>query len=492
MNHPQDGAIAPHLIARWIIAAATACAAGIPTSDTFGDDNTRRGLVRPSGGGSGSGNGSGSGGSTSAQPPPPARRDPPPPQSAPQGSSPPSASEPSSSRPAARPPAASPPGAAPPPNEDRTRRLLMRPGALDRSAFAGIPMPSGLDTARAADRDNTVRSLVRGSSADRGGGRWDGDGTWRVDGDRSLSRRRQHGPADWHAAPSPRYLYSTSRDAVNFSPAPVFRYVPPQVGPVFNDLRSWSQWSWGVWDGRSASWGTSAYWADDGHAPRRSASWWKNGHDAFPRWRPWDAPCWKVYEIVSTDFYEPLPQFVRPDVQGGGTIILGFVPEDDQGAGDAVGSAMVQSDEAALPVGVNAAFDVVPLFMQAVNGANRGDYSAAIYAMRRAALVNPSGLVAPGSRVASILARDEELAEEARRARGVFENPPARVVSEADAAFMVAALCAVLGEPGCARQSISLAQQVGDRHTSTALFRRALDGVEFGSSGPWIPGRKLR
>lgn len=364
----------------------------------------------------------------------------------------------------------------------------MRPGSVDRSAFVGIPLPSGLDTARAAQRDNTVRGLVRRTSSDRGDDRWSEDRGV----DRSWNRQRRHRPIDWRPALAPQEQYYIYRDVVNFSPSPAFRYVPPQLGPVYNDLKSWNQWSWGVWDGRSASWGANAFFVDDVDSPGQQWTWWNDGSDAFRWWRPWDSSCWKVSEIITTTVYEPPPQFVQPVVQGGGTIILGYVPEVNQSTAEAAAINAERADDGALPVGVNTAFDVVPLFTQAVNGANRGDYSAAIYAMRRAASVNPAGLFAPESRVVSVVAMDERWAEEVRRARGIFENPPARVVSEADAAFMVAALCAALGESQCARQSISRAQEVGDQHSSTVLYRRALDGDDFGSASPWTPGRKLR
>lgn len=485
MNHHTDRMHASALVLRWSIAAAAFGAAMIPVPDASGNDNTRRGLVRPSGGGSGSSGG----GAPAAQPAPPPRRDTPPPQSAPQDSSPPPASPPSAPPPTARLGAAPAASAAQPSREDRTRRLLVRPGSVDRSAFVGIPLPSGLDTARAAEQDNTVRGLVRRTSSDRDDDRWDGD---RRGGDRSWNRYPRPRPIDWRPALAPQEQYYIYRDVVNLSPAPAFRYVPPQLGSVYNDLKSWNQWSWGVWDGRSASWGANAFFGDDGYSPRRYSSWWNDDRDAFQWWRPWDSSCWKVSEIITTTVYQPPPQFVQPVVQGGGTIILGYVPEENQRTADGAAIGVGRADEDPLPAGVNTAFDVVPLFTQAVNGANRGDYSAAIYAMRRAASVNPSALFGPGSRVVSVVAQDEQWAEEVRRARGVFENPPARVVSEADAAFMVAALCAALGESQCARQSITRAQDVGDQHSSTVLFRRALDGDDFGSASPWTPGRKLR
>lgn len=287
--------------------------------------------------------------------------------------------------------------------------------------------------------------------------------------------------------------YHDDCDVAKFSSAPVYRYVPPQLGNLYADLGAWNRWSWGVWDGRSASWGVNSFFGDDPFTHRRFSSWWADDSEEFHRWRPWDSACWKVSEVITTTTYELPPQFVQAVQPIGGTIILGYVPEDDRTAATLADSAVgITLDDGTLPASVNTAFDVMPLFTQAVNGTNRGDYSAAIYAMRRAASVNPLGVFGENSRVMRVVAGDAQWAEEVRRARSVFENPPARVVSEADAAFMVASLCAALGETQCARQSLSTALQVGDQHSSTALSRRALDGDDFRSAGPWTRGRKLR
>jgi hypothetical protein len=140
---------------------------------------------------------------------------------------------------------------------------------------------------------------------------------------------------------------------------------------------------------------------------------------------------------------------------------------------------------------INRTYDVAPDFGAAIEGTVAGDYSAAIYAMRRAAGVNPLGIAGSGSRVKQSIREDRDFAQRAAFARQVFENPPQRIVSEADANFMVGALCAAMGESESAEQYLSAAQAAGDGAISTELLRRAVRGESLDPSGPWVPGRPL-
>lgn len=141
---------------------------------------------------------------------------------------------------------------------------------------------------------------------------------------------------------------------------------------------------------------------------------------------------------------------------------------------------------------INRAYDVAPDFGAALDGAASGDFSGAIYAMRRAAGVNPAAMVGADSRVARVMRDDRDLAQRAAYARQVFQNPPQRVVSEVDAAFMVGALSAALGEYQTAEEYLGAAQAAGDGSISTELLRRAVRGDNLDPSGPWVPGSPLR
>lgn len=140
---------------------------------------------------------------------------------------------------------------------------------------------------------------------------------------------------------------------------------------------------------------------------------------------------------------------------------------------------------------INRTYDVSPDFGAALDGASQGDFSAAIYAMRRAAGVNPAAMVGADSRVARALRDDRDLAQRAAYVRQVFQNPPQRVVSEADASFMVGAISAAMGEYAAAEQSLLAAQAAGDTSVSTELLRRAVRGDNLDPNGPWVPGRPL-
>jgi hypothetical protein len=140
---------------------------------------------------------------------------------------------------------------------------------------------------------------------------------------------------------------------------------------------------------------------------------------------------------------------------------------------------------------INHTYDVSPDFTSSLDGAIVGDFSASIYAMRRAAGTNPAALVSRGSRLADSLRADPNLNQRTMYVRQVFSNPPTRIVSEADAAFMVGALSAAVGDAELAEQSLAAAQAAGDTSPSTDLLRRAIRGEQLTPNGPWVPGRPL-
>lgn len=151
-----------------------------------------------------------------------------------------------------------------------------------------------------------------------------------------------------------------------------------------------------------------------------------------------------------------------------------------------------QRAERALLAKVNPHYDVVPDFATAVGAAANSEYSEAISAMRRAAMVNPEALVGPQTKIARDIASDPDRAQRVRYALGVFQNPPRRVVSEADAHFMVAAFTAALGDDYAAASAIDQARQAGDRSASTELLSRAIATDEIKNRGAWVSGAPLK
>lgn len=151
-----------------------------------------------------------------------------------------------------------------------------------------------------------------------------------------------------------------------------------------------------------------------------------------------------------------------------------------------------QRAERALLAKVNPHYDVVPDFATAVGAAAGSEYSEAISAMRRAALVNPEALVGAQTKIARDIASDPDRAQRVRYALGVFQNPPRRVVSEADAHFMVAAFTAALGDDSGAAMAIDQARQAGDRSASTELLSRAITTDDLKNRGAWVTGSSLK
>lgn len=128
---------------------------------------------------------------------------------------------------------------------------------------------------------------------------------------------------------------------------------------------------------------------------------------------------------------------------------------------------------------INPSYDVEPDVINSVAAAANAEFSSSIYALRRATLVNPGGVVGVETPLGSRLAGDPELAQRVRYARSVYMNPPLRVVSEADGHFMVAALSAALGELDTARNAVTAARAAGDSSVSTDLLGRVLAGEDL-------------
>jgi hypothetical protein len=125
---------------------------------------------------------------------------------------------------------------------------------------------------------------------------------------------------------------------------------------------------------------------------------------------------------------------------------------------------------------INTQYDVLPDFGSTLEATAAGDYSASIYAMRRAAGVNPGALMGTGTPASSAIQADASLAQRVQMARQIFQNPPQKIVSEVDAHFMVGALSSLLGDTQTAQAELSAAQAAGDVSTSTELLLRAVRG----------------
>ena len=125
---------------------------------------------------------------------------------------------------------------------------------------------------------------------------------------------------------------------------------------------------------------------------------------------------------------------------------------------------------------VNTAYDVRSDFAASVDAALNNEFSASIYAMRRAAGVNPGALVGPGSPLVRSIANDPEATQRVRAALTMFKNPPRRIVSETDASFMVAALSLAVGDDHGASRAADDALAAGDSAMSTQLLSRAIRG----------------
>ena len=141
---------------------------------------------------------------------------------------------------------------------------------------------------------------------------------------------------------------------------------------------------------------------------------------------------------------------------------------------------------------VNPAYDVRGDFSVAVEAALNGEFSASVYAMRKAAGTNPGGLVGRDSLAGRMIAGDGAWAQRVRGALLVFRDPPRRVVSETDAQFMVGALSAAMGQSDEARIAVDSAIIAGDGAASTYLLGRAVRGEPLETGSPWVTGQPIR
>ena len=387
------------------------------------------------------------------------------------------------------------------------------------SYAADAPPSSGIAGAQFDDR--TVRGLNRMSasaSSWNGGG---GGGNWRGGGGGGGNWNGGGGNCNWN-------------NNSNW------------CGSNWNNCSSGSNWSvsigfgsWNSWC--SPSWGWNVGWGNSWCAPRScwstptwcspyTGSWWSFGTGGW--WSSglgwgWSVGTWAVPVGCSTSSWSvsaavPLcssgtcvddgAYFIEDTTYAPATIsttaftvgAFDDVPGYDStlearfaslSAAQSVNPEVqreAQRAERALLAKVNPHYDVVPDFATAVGAAAGSEYSEAISAMRRAALVNPEALVGAQTKIARDIASDPDRAQRVRYALGVFQNPPRRVVSEADAHFMVAAFTAALGDDSGAAMAIDQARQAGDRSASTELLSRAITTDDLKNRGAWVTGSSLK
>lgn len=284
-------------------------------------------------------------------------------------------------------------------------------------------------------------------------------------------------------------------------------------------LGSWNSWcspcapSWG-WGGWNSGWcaptwsscspcTTSWWWFGTG-------GWWSSGLGWGWSVGSWATPAWSVSTVVPISTTTYVADYAVVPVSDSAFVVGAFddLPGYDVPLETVYATAIANPPttpapainpeiereakraERALLAKVNPHYDVVPDFAVAVSAAASSDYSEAIGAMRRAALVNPEALVGAQTRLARDIAADPDRAQRVRYALNVFQNPPRRVVSEADAQFMVAAFSAALGNDDAAAQAIQTAKMTGDRSASTELLSRAITTDELRTSG-WTTGAPL-
>ena len=264
---------------------------------------------------------------------------------------------------------------------------------------------------------------------------------------------------------------------------------------------SWNTYSSGAWNSHT-SYSNSPYgWWSTG-IPSTLNTFGAYGNDpwSYANWT-YGGPGWNLpttYAVEPYQFsYEPYlgadvwqfehspfgpePAFVRDPVA------LGSFSNGVGDFGGVVGRSEVNAPAPALiriaspSIGVklwsvNTAYDVRRDFTASVDAALEGEFSASIYAMRRAAGVNPGALAGPGAPLVRSIANDPEAAQRVRAALTVFRNPPRRIVSETDASFMVAALCLAVGDQQGANSAADDALAAGDGAMSTELLARAIRG----------------
>lgn len=492
-----------------LLVVACGVASTAPFASADEPDRTRRGLTRPR--------------ENAPPPPPPAAQQPndqPPPRA-----------------PAANPPTFGPPAGAPSGVDARAGRSGIRSRASARD-YTANPFPNARENF--GPPDQTRSGLVRPDAGrDRSGwrSRRDRGGEWN-------GRRDPDGSAHWpgedafdHSAPGPGWRSRYDR-------APVF-----VDGPRYADLPTFSP-STGAWytdpSGAGLNWtfdagdnirgvgvipqaprsylrdypSSAAGYASGFGWPQRVGPRWGYGYTEWSgapvggiddwRWRGWydDRPIrdrsWRSYGAGEDGW----ARLRRGEFLAGPQSFFHVYPSPDvfnddgplDGAGVPPAPEMIANEaqrekersDALRMARTNPRYNVVPDFTFSVDAVAQNEFSLAVGSMRRAALVNPAALVRPDGDLARSLRSDPELMQRARYAMGVFQSPPSRVVSDADARFMVAALAAAMGDNDVARGAIREALGAGDAQTSTALLRDVLDDPSVTAPNPWTDGAPLK
>lgn len=508
-------------------AASLVLVVGLAAGSAFaqaGGDNTRRGLTRGGGGSNQP--------SQPAQDPPP--QQPPPPQPPPQQ---PAAPQPPPQQPAAPPPPAAPapaqaepsrpaqaaapssglitprlpssPGANQqyrrPNNSDGTTRGLTstaRPAPRAPRLPETVRFPSGIETSRAADTPRTSRpaAAAPGQSIGR-----------RMFGGTPQAASAASVPmAD---APPPAFDH-TRRGLVRASPPPAVsgnsndyhgpgHYDPPRRGrrgshghPYYRPITTvyTLPWLFGPIPSIAGGWGDTSQFGyrDYGgftYPPLFGPQYAEQDVRGYDRIETFDWYGRGLYAWDNSAGYGPEPYIIEIPAVGVG--VAEAISPAPLGA-RAFTVSSPSSGGVRASTRINTAYDVSPDFHASIDAAAQGEFSTAIFAMRRAAGVNPGALVGTQSTIAPTLAEDLAAAQRVRFALQTFQNPPQRVVSEADAKFMVAALHGALGDRPSAAAAARSALAAGDASLSTMLLDRAIRGERLDDSGPWVTGRPLQ
>ncbi len=337
-----------------------------------------------------------------------------------------------------------------------------------------------------ASRDSTVRSLMRSTVVPSAGDRRaDGPGTGAPDHTRST-------------------LVRTSNDGPTFGGS----------HHDWNGNGNGGGWTWG--GSGCATWtnGCATCWPTAWNTVPNTTyytGWWSSGIPSTLQTGcndPWSyatfsygGPGWNLpatYEVPPYSFtYEPYlgadvwqfeqsPFVGAPAFVGGPVFLGGFSSGLADAGSSAPAAASAMAEPAPEPLRyspqsfdvklwhVNPAYDVRSDFNASVDAALQGEFSTAIYAMRRAASVNPGALASPAAPVVRSVASDAETSRRVWAAMAVFRHAPVRVVSETDAAFMTAALMAAVGDGDGARRATDDAMQAGDGAMSTQMLAWAI------------------
>jgi hypothetical protein len=272
---------------------------------------------------------------------------------------------------------------------------------------------------------------------------------------------------------SPRYVYNPAPAAAASyghwsAPGPSWGYGYQYWSPSFRDP---NEWRWNAWfDDHAGTWSR------------------RGGYDgAWSRLHRGDS----FVEQQSFFFVTSSPDDVFDDDDLPASITT---PPTDAAIATAARDAERERQrlEAAKVGRTNPRYDIAPDFFVSIDSTRSGEYSLAVNAMRRAAMVNAGALVRPDGNVARALRNEPELQQRARYALSVFRSPPLRVVSDADARFMVAALSTALGETDAAREAIRGAVNASDTQSSTTYLQNALNDPSVTAPNPWIDGAPLK